>query len=119
MNTVFVYGTLKRGFHNHNRHLANSGTTFLGKASTISKYDLVVMGLPYLLPGEGEHRVRGELYEVSDAVLASLDRLEGHPTFYQRHQIYVQPDEGAPVIAWVYFYQGDVAPGMKTVAEYA
>jgi len=35
---VFVYGSLKRGFGNHNYHLDNSD--FLGKSETLPQYSL-------------------------------------------------------------------------------
>lgn len=41
---------------------------------------------PALVPG-GEQAVSGELYEVDERTLASLDRFEGHPRFYRRARI--------------------------------
>ena len=42
------------------------------------------MGLFPAFVAGGEHTVAGEVYEVDQVTLASLDRLEGHPDFYQR-----------------------------------
>ena len=60
----------------------------------------------------GAYAVAGEVYEVDEATLAALDRLEGHPRFYRRTRIaledgaavetYLLPPEqveGRPVIA--------------------
>jgi gamma-glutamylcyclotransferase (GGCT)/AIG2-like uncharacterized protein YtfP len=60
----------------------------------------------------GAHAVAGEVYEVDEATLAALDRLEGHPRFYRRTRIalddtslvqtYLLPPEqveGHPVVA--------------------
>ena len=43
----------------------------------------------------GEHAVAGEVYEVDEATLAALDRLEGHPRFYRRTRIALE--DGAAV----------------------
>jgi len=41
---------------------------------------------PGLLEGGGTG-VLGEVYEVDDTTLAAIDRLEGHPRFYERVQL--------------------------------
>ena len=59
----------------------------------------------------GNTKIVGELYEVDKATLASLDRLEGHPSFYERQQICVvtpHPRGGeAEGAAWCYFLSKD------------
>lgn len=55
-------------------------------------------GFPFLAPEPGPDKaVLGELYEVPGDVLHQLDKLEGHPTFYQREQLDVSGTR-----AWVY-----------------
>jgi gamma-glutamylaminecyclotransferase len=106
VHRIFVYGTLKRGFPNHGYM---TGATFAGMARTVTAYPLVIGGqwfTPNLLdePGSG-HRVRGELWDVPEAMMPSLDELESvHlPTGYRRRLIDVSPDDGgAPVAAWTY-----------------
>jgi gamma-glutamylcyclotransferase (GGCT)/AIG2-like uncharacterized protein YtfP len=81
---VFVYGTLKAGFGNH---------SLLGASKLIGRGvipgRLYVCGLPYF-KNEGNSAVHGELYRVTDDVLARLDALEGHnehnpeTSFYKR-----------------------------------
>ncbi len=78
---VFVYGTLLAGETNHH-YLARA--RLVGEARTPAIFELYDLG-PY--PGlveRGEHAVVGELYEVDEATLAALDRLEDHPQFYRR-----------------------------------
>lgn len=75
---LFVYGTLKKGFPNHNNYLGSAKQ--LGKYQTIEKYPLVVCGARYVpcmiySPGDGHH-VEGELYEVDDECLNRIDALE-------------------------------------------
>ena len=98
---VFVYGTLLAGEPNH-RVLA--GARLVANARTEPAFELRDLGpFPGLVSG-GAHAVAGEVYEVDEATLAALDRLEGHPRFYRRTRIaledgvavetYLQPEDG-------------------------
>lgn len=112
---VFVYGSLKRGFHNH-RALTDYKPVMMGSALTAESY-LLVRGaaFPYLInPAHLSTktdcddllgRVAGELYEVDDDGLARLDRLESHPEFYRREKVVIESAEyvGTRTEAWVYF----------------
>lgn len=101
---VFVYGTLKRGFHNHGV-MVRAGGEFVSSGTTVERYPLVIDGLPYLLdvPGQG-HPVKGEIYRVSSAEgWSMLDRLEGHPRFYERRLTEIAGADGETYAAWVYF----------------
>jgi len=101
---VFVYGTLKRGFGNH-RVMQRAGSEFVCCGTMVERYPLVVSGLPYLLdlPGQG-HRVEGEIYRVNSAEgRSALDRLEGHPCFYERRLTDIVGDDRETYTAWVYF----------------
>ncbi|XP_045208474.2 putative gamma-glutamylcyclotransferase CG2811 [Mercenaria mercenaria] len=111
---IFVYGTLKSGEPNYN--LMQDETSGMciprGVAYTKQKYPLVVASrynVPYLLdkPGIG-HNVQGELYEVDDAQLERLDRLENHPKFYIRKDVVVTRNKddtssGENIAAQAYF----------------
>jgi len=104
---VFVYGTLKRGFPNHDL-LRRARAA--GEARTRERFPLAVVGswfVPALLdrPGEG-HCVRGELYAVDPPTLAALDELEGvgEPDGYDRRRIEVEREpDGETLTAEVYF----------------
>lgn len=80
MTKVFVYGTLKKGYHNH--YLLED-SIFLGEDKTYLSYVLLNCGFPYMCIEENQpdhiaYQVVGEVYEVScPKVLADLDRLEG------------------------------------------
>lgn len=78
---VFVYGTLKNG---NRLHGALSSSEYMGAA--ITKHPAYDMyhggGFPYVL--NGEHRIKGEVYEISPETLAKLDRIEGVPNLYER-----------------------------------
>ena len=62
---LFVYGTLKKGFPNHDHYMRSARD--LGKYQTIEKYPLVLCGPRY---------VEGELYEVDEECLNRIDALE-------------------------------------------
>lgn len=104
--TIFVYGTLKRGFPLHERGLA--GARYLGRARTVQRYPMHIAGPwfgPMMLdePGGG-HRVEGELFEVEEARMPRLDELEsvGEPGNIRR-EMDVEPAGGGPPIraqAW-------------------
>lgn len=107
MHKVFIYGTLKRGFPNHEAGLA--GARFLGRARTLEAYPLIVGGRwfsPYLIdePGQGQ-RVFGELFAVDAAGLALLDRMEGvgRPEGYRRICVAVAGPQGQTALdAWTF-----------------
>ena len=110
VHRVFVYGTLKRGFYNHDKVFVREfgGIDLVGHANAQVKlvdaqactaddcFKLVVGGkyfAPFMFVAESESggcRVQGELYEVSDEVLLRLDELEGIAYgYYARKRIRV------------------------------
>lgn len=107
--TVFVYGTLKQGFGNH-RLLADS--EFIGSAVSHDRFEMKTCGFPCLIkPREADASqplacVAGELYEVDDATLEQLDRLEGNGSMYQREKINFEITDAKYEVheAWVYIW---------------
>lgn len=87
LDYVFVYGTLLQGEPNH-RLLQSS--YFKGKGTTKDMF--VMFGASFPLarhPTETDNwfycgNVVGEVYGVTKGTLSALDRLEGHPHFYER-----------------------------------
>lgn len=103
MNTVFVYGTLKRGGGNH---AFLTGQRFLGPARTITGFTLYSLGdYPGMVRAPGDTvGVTGELWVVDDACLAELDRLEGlDEGLYERADVVLAPNPFAPS-AQTYLY---------------
>jgi gamma-glutamylaminecyclotransferase len=90
---VFVYGTLKKGFPNHDRYMPQA--RLVGIFRTRERYRLVLNGdrySPCMMAGAGRgRRVVGELYEVDQAGLTRMDQLEriDLPDGYRRHRILV------------------------------
>lgn len=98
---VFVYGTLLRGEGNHGL-LASA--RFIGAAKTRPEFSFHDLGgcpglIADLPPPLSQQAVTGEVYEVTVFTLRTLDRLEGHPTFYQRKPIELA--SGALVMTYI------------------
>ena len=90
---IFVYGTLKSGYRN--AHL-NAGVRRVGEFRTRSRLPLLLLGdgcVPclVLLPGSG-HQVLGEVYEVDEDAVSTMDTLErlGEPAGYLRVDIEIE-----------------------------
>lgn len=100
-----VYGTLKRGFENHNL-IVNA--QFLG-CDSLSQISLFDIG-PY--PGahlEASSGIEVEVYMLSARELALLDLLEEYDPTDPAHSLYTRERvETRFGTAWVYLYQGEV-----------
>ena len=93
---VFVYGTLRSGEPNH--YLLDAHD-LVRRGRTEPAFELVSLGaFPAMIDG-GQTAVVGEVYEVDPPTLAALDRLEGHPRFYQRRPIRL--DDGDEALAYL------------------
>ena len=93
---VFVYGTLRAGEPNH--YLFDHHD-LVARARTEAAFELVSLGaFPAMIAG-GATAVVGEVYEIDPVTLAALDRLEGHPRFYQRTAIRLE--DGDEVLAYL------------------
>ena len=94
---IFTYGTLMAGQPNHRLLLRAKR---IGPARTQPRFDLVDLGpFPGMVTG-GSTAVTGEVYAVDQETLAALDRLEGHPRFYQRRTIRLA--NGQWIAAYIY-----------------
>lgn len=110
---VFVYGSLKNGFHNHGI-LERGKSDFLGTFKTLSNtYKMLHLGgFPGVVFNHSRMaedkqlygQVEGELYHIDNACMANLDHLEGHPNFYERFQVKL---EGFEHNAWMYLLPED------------
>jgi len=93
---LFVYGTLMRAGANHT---LLAGARFEGAASTAPGFALVDLGAyPGMVRG-GAAAVAGELFEVDRAILARLDRFEGHPRLFRRARVPLA--DGRPAHAYL------------------
>jgi len=107
---VFVYGSLKAGFHN-NRYLADA--KLLGKSISPPRFALLDLGaFPAAI--RGDHILTGEIYEVDAKTMRNLDRLEGNGYLYQRELCPFRIG-GKQIKAWIYIYLRD--DGFDSVLE--
>lgn len=127
MPYLAVYGTLKKGYANHEVYLKDA--KFIGKGITVEKYVLVEQFIPFCIPPnkfeDGEEiasRIRVEVYEVDEETLRKIDKLEGHPNWYIRKLIDIEMETGEIVKAWFYEYpqrvEGRIIRGVNGVAEF-
>lgn len=99
-HTLFVYGTLRKGFWNHS---FLKGSIFCGMARTKEKYALFVEGIPYVSKIGGGSEIVGEVFQVDGKTLKRIDGLEGHPDWYRREKVQVILENGSNISAWIYF----------------
>lgn len=102
---VAVYGTLKKGFHNH---FLMKNSTFIGEGTAPGKM-YSAGGYPIATKEEGTMKV--ELYAVPGEDISSLDALEGHPEWYTREEV-----ETSLGPAWIY-YQPEENVSSRPVVE--
>lgn len=94
---VFVYGSLKKGYGNHENHL---GDQKFVKEVKIEGFDMYSVGaFPAIV--DGTTTIHGEMYKVSGEAFKALDRLEGYPNHYNRKLVKSTTGEEA----WIYFYK--------------
>lgn len=96
---IFVYGTLRSGFHNN---YLLSDSKLLGKGKTKSKMAMFITGIPYVNRSSEEYPIVGEVYEVDSPSLKRLDMLEGHPDWYRRESEVIVMDNGEELEAELY-----------------
>lgn len=99
---VFVYGSLKRGYHNHSVMEQEEGI-LVDMAETAEKmFTMYSLGSYPCVWEDGKYRIKGELYCVDD--LSGLDHLEGYPKYYTRHKVKVRTDTNPDDILWAWMY---------------
>lgn len=112
---VFVYGSLRRGFHNHHFLAA---ATFLGTASTSRIFDLWSLGAFPAVTQPGQFHVTGEVYDVDRDTLSELDLLEGDGVLYKRRRTDVSAGERGILRVWIYVLLHR-EPGMRPIQPLA
>jgi gamma-glutamylcyclotransferase (GGCT)/AIG2-like uncharacterized protein YtfP len=123
---VFVYGTLMTGMRNHFRldsngaKLINTLATTCGDFTMFTRTTSAGYNAPIVVPNRGQpaRRIGGQIYEISNELLITLDRLEGHPYVYRRESVLVgynpSEDEWASEYMWMYSYVGELSDPPST-----
>lgn len=105
MEMVFVYGTLRHGEQYH--HLLSGSRLFSLLART--RGNMFDTGRDYPILTEGGRWTAGEVYEVTEDIMARLDELEEYygpgdrRNEYERVRTEVITEQG-PIEAWAYIY---------------
>jgi gamma-glutamylcyclotransferase (GGCT)/AIG2-like uncharacterized protein YtfP len=105
---VFVYGTLKYLQPNH--HFLRGRSDLIASNVRIPGLKLYDLGVfpAAIMSREPSDAIYGEVYELHDDkqeyTLASLDRLEGHPTFYERQIRQATDENGVHHDVYVYVF---------------
>ena len=99
---VFVYGSLKRGFSNHN---LLEGSKFYGVTETVCRnfrmHPLLGSFPAVTAAADDAYAIMGELYEIDTATMMRLDYLEGNGSLYTRQLVSVY--NGSEIVeAWMY-----------------
>lgn len=98
MESLFVYGTLKRGGRNQGV-MGRIGAEFRILDAVAGRIIYVMGGLPGLVHSETSV-VQGEIYDVPSQTLETLDEFEGVPSgFYERRKVLTTGKEEV----WVYY----------------
>lgn len=113
---VFVYGTLKRGQRNHN-YLEDGGAEFVDEAVTQRATYLMKAFESVSTPGkftpgvfmDGNFKIKGELYRVTQNTLDKIDKLEALGIKYRR--FFVTLEDGHQ--GWMYVE----IPGKRQAVE--
>lgn len=107
---LFVYGSLKKGFDNHN--LISKYSKRFGKAHTVKKFGMFEDSFgnyPYLI-NQPYEKIQGELYQICRKdLMERIDEFEGAPDYYQREKIEIKSHHGLQR-AFVYIQSNVEAP---------
>jgi gamma-glutamylcyclotransferase (GGCT)/AIG2-like uncharacterized protein YtfP len=109
-NKLFTYGTLR--VDEPNTEILKYHSVFRETCITINKYLMITQrskSFPFIFPSsfwpEMEKyalNIIGDVYDVDELGIARCDKLEGHPTWYNRSVISVKNSKGE--ISQVYGY---------------
>lgn len=106
---IFVYGTLKTGQALHDYIKLDETATLIGEAS-LRGYQLFQSGsgwFPFVMEGDNESIVEGEVFDVVPEMEYLLDRIEGYPDLYDKKKLTVVSNDGTEHEALTYVVTQD------------
>jgi len=123
-DSLFVYGTLMRGFDHPMARLLSANADFIGEATCRGRLYLVNHYPGLVLSDDPADIVFGELYRLRerDAMLREFDMYEAcgegfkQPTEYLRQMLQVALDDGAVNEAWTYVYNWPVTQLLRVAS---
>jgi gamma-glutamylcyclotransferase (GGCT)/AIG2-like uncharacterized protein YtfP len=106
---AFVYGTLRKG---DSRFGVLNDCKCIAEEAYLDGFIMLNLGsFPGIIPGEG--RIRGEIYEIDEDVLAQLDSIEGYRDDDPKHSLYIRT-----VVDAFYDDGGSVPTGDDRISTY-
>jgi len=117
VESLFVYGTLRKGFDNEHAAMLARSASFAGRGKLRGVLYLITDYPGLNLTAEGDDWVIGDIYHLNDSgnTLRTLDEYEGVDQF-QRVVAPVVMDSGEWVQAHVYICTGDTS-GKQRIAS--
>ena len=112
---VFVYGTLMKGYANHDwLLLGNPDAKFVGRgvAQNLALYN-VTQGFPGVIREQGAS-TKGEVYEVGNATLRRMDNLESEGHMYLREKCVVHMENGELIESGLHMEPRNPASGNQS-----
>jgi gamma-glutamylcyclotransferase (GGCT)/AIG2-like uncharacterized protein YtfP len=116
---LFVYSSLRKGFH---QHAYDYVTKFFSFVCTAKVEGILndLGNMPVATPAGKNTFIKGELYELNNQaafswVFGQLDDYEGliatqdEQPLYRRELTTIYKDDGTVTDAWIYWYNGDVS----------
>ena len=116
---LFVYSSLRKGFHQHEYDYITKFSSFVCPAK-VKGIVSDVNGEFFATPDDGNSFIKGELYKLNDEhdfsyVFGQLDDYEGliveqgEQPLYRRELIRVSKDDEESTDAWIFWFNGDVS----------
>ncbi|HWH63880.1 MAG TPA: gamma-glutamylcyclotransferase family protein [Ginsengibacter sp.] len=113
-NYLFIYSSLRKGFHNASYNYITRYFSFVSMAK-VRGVEKNINGKLFGTPGGSDSYINGELYKLNDEhdfsfVLGQLDDYEGldveegEVPMYRRELTSVYKDDGEVTNAWIYWY---------------
>ncbi len=115
MKKVFVYGTLMSG--ERASDMLDRGS-FLGEY-TLNGYTTYDLGPFPGIKEDKEGEVLGELYDIPDSLIQSLDSYEGEGGLYKRTLVTVRNAQSVVNDVFVYVYLGSVSDCARVLGRWA
>jgi gamma-glutamylaminecyclotransferase len=115
IHRMFVYGTLRRGCMNH---IYLQKAKYVGYGKTASKFSMYVDYIPYVIRNRSYSHIIGEVYIVDGDSFIQIDRLEGHPHFYERQITDIILKDGHHLKCWMYFYKNRISGEIISSGDY-
>lgn len=111
---VFVYGSLKKGYWNHD-YLNVATTKFIGDGELYGHSLYHVANYPGMVKSSNPNEtVHGEVYDINLITLKKLDQLENEGRTYKRVSVLVNVG-GIICNVYTYLYLPEITPDMKKV----